>query len=74
MRLLIGRQGVADLGDGADEIVPADLFAQIVAVPQGILLKRAARRERQKQRAYEYGNKGEASEIDGGDGDAAPAG
>ena len=32
--LLVGRQRVADLGDGADELVPADLFAQVAVVAE----------------------------------------
>ena len=42
VRLLIGRQGVADLGNGAHEIVPAEFFAQVEAVAESVGLERAA--------------------------------
>ena len=38
-----------------------------------VLLERAARRKRKKLRAYEDGDKGEACEVDGRDGEPAPA-
>ena len=71
VRLLIGRQGIANFGDGADES-----FQPISSRRSQLWLRanreRAASRERQKQRAYENGDKSEASEVDGGDGHSAP--
>ena len=35
VRLLVGRKRVANLSDGADEVGPADFFAQVVTVARG---------------------------------------
>src|SRR5450755_971801 len=35
VRLLVGGQGIADAGDGFDELIPTDLLAQIPAVLEG---------------------------------------
>ena len=45
MRLLLGRKRIANLRDGADQLIPADLFAQIVVVAEGKLRERPARCE-----------------------------
>src|ERR1700677_2513137 len=51
VRLLIWLKRIANLSDGADEIVPADFFAQVVAVTEHVLLERAPCSQRKKQRA-----------------------
>ena len=40
--LLVGRQRIADCGDGFDELVPAKLLAQIAVVVEGEVAQRAA--------------------------------
>src|ERR1039458_2124553 len=46
MRLLIGREGVANLSDGTDEIIPAELFAEVAVAAEGEVAERAAVGER----------------------------
>ncbi len=67
MRLLIGGQGIADAGDGADEFVPADLFAQIAVVTEREIAQRAGRRERNHDSDGVSAKGGEPSEEDSGD-------
>ena len=58
--LLIGGKGIADGSDGADEFVPADLFAQVSVLSQGEVAQRARGR---------YGNEG--AEYESADGEEA---
>ena len=42
VRLLVGRKGIANAGDGLDQLVPADLFAQVAVVLEREIAQRAA--------------------------------
>ena len=51
MRLLLGRQGIANLRHGTHQFIPADLLAQVAVVRKSEVAKRAARCQRQNDGA-----------------------
>ena len=72
VRLLVRGQGIADAGDGFDELIPADLFAQIPAVLEGKVTQWATGSKGNPTRK-EVGSEGEeAREEDGFDGALRP--
>ena len=67
--LLIGGKRVADPGDGLDQFIPADLFAQVAVVPECEVAKGTARRKGNDECADVGADSGQPGKEDGFDGE-----